>query len=394
MIQSSVLNTLTLPSSVILERVLVIHPHLDIKGGSERLTRILVNELVKRGFDVHIVTGRIDFDWFHGKFTVHLIPDEVKSPDSVIEFISTVVKDVKPDFVIDMIQESYFLHGVKKVSKDILTCMYVHFPIDEEIDEKKVESYRKLRRYPQLTIKYLDDVDLMFANSRRTALVTELVWGSRPIVVYPSLDEVFFIEKPPLEVERDKVIIYVGRFVILKRQDTLILMFKFVKEKVPEAKLLLVGTADPRHLDYLEHVKDVADKVKDVELIHSVKDEELIKYYRLAKVYVHPRIGEHFGLAPIEAMSQGTPPIIHSTCGVTEVTKHGVDAFFAKSDVEIIKYMIHVLKMDRDTWFKLQKAAYETSQFFKPQRFCDEILKYVVERIEKKLATKVAIPRR
>ena len=46
--------------------------------------------------------------------------------------------------------------------------------------------------------------------------------------------------------------------------------------------------------------------------------EELIKIIRKAKVYFHPKSGEHFGISIAEAMAAGLVPIVPDVGGQTE----------------------------------------------------------------------------
>ncbi|NPA22940.1 MAG: hypothetical protein GXO23_01390, partial [Crenarchaeota archaeon] len=44
--------------------VLVIHPHLNVRGGSERLTKILLDGLKDVGAEYRVITALYDEEWF------------------------------------------------------------------------------------------------------------------------------------------------------------------------------------------------------------------------------------------------------------------------------------------------------------------------------------------
>ncbi len=358
-------------------RLLVVHPHLTVKGGSERLTKILVEELSKLGIDIYLVTASTDQEWFSKELSPQVTT--LKSSSDVAREMLTVLTAYEPDTVLVMIQEPYYCYIAKRAREEVATCMYVHFPLDEEISEENLEEYTKYSRYPHLTAKCLNYVDKVIVNSRRTGLAVKFLWGFEPYVVYPCIDSKFFSTEPPLGSDREPTILYVGRFTTLKRHDFLALIFPLVKREVPSARLVLTGYVDPRHREYYEHVKAIVDELqdryRDVELIPSPSEETLLELYHSARVYVHPRIGEHFGLAPLEAMSQGVPVVVRAPTGLAEVIEHGREGYLAWSDYELVKYLIHVLKLSREEWFKLQYAAYLTAQRFHPKTFAEAMLK-------------------
>jgi len=357
-------------------RAIVIHPHLDVKGGSERLTKILCESLLNMGVDIKVITARSS-DWFDPiRSKIAYLKTEDRSAEAVAKAIAEISQSFNPDFIVNMLQEPFFCYAAKQGS-DKPCVMYIHFPIDEEIEEKNLDSYFQHYRYPHLSFQNLGYVDAIAVNSKRTGLATWFIWGVKPEVVYPSIDSIFFSDGE-FEKRDTKTVLYVGRFVALKRQDFLLSAFERIKREVPEAKLVITGFVDPRHRDYYEHVKEVyeslRDKLKDVELIPNPDDKTLLELYREAKVYTHPRVGEHFGMAPVEAMSQLTPVVIRAPTGLAEVMTHGIEGFVAKSDTELVDYTIKVLKMGRDQWNKMGRAGYRLAQRFRPEFFGKRIL--------------------
>ena len=59
----------------------------------------------------------------------------------------------------------------------------------------------------------------------------------------------------------------------------------------------------------------VSDKVK---VIPNVSKSDLRKILLNSKIYLHPKINEHFGIAIVEAMSCGCIPIVHNSGGPKE----------------------------------------------------------------------------
>ena len=187
-----------------LERILIIHPHLNIKGGSERFTKVLTESLLDFDYEVAIVTSVKDEEWFSNlKVTWYMLSKDVEDKRKyVVEFLEHVVKDFNPDAAIIALQDPYYAYAIKRV-KDIPVVMYVHTPIDEEISEENLKDYEEHFRFPLDTPKYLKYVDRIIVNSDFIKLIVKQLWDVEPIVIYPATDK-FFIENAITNIEDEK----------------------------------------------------------------------------------------------------------------------------------------------------------------------------------------------
>ncbi|NPA99853.1 MAG: glycosyltransferase family 4 protein [Crenarchaeota archaeon] len=361
-------------------RILVIHPHLNVKGGSERLTKILLDGLKEMERDYKIITSLYDEEWFKEHVDKMTLLSPGSSFEKVKEHVEKVVREYEPSIAIVMVQDPAYCYMIKNADQRVKTLMYIHFPIDEEISEENLKEYEYYLRYPRLAPRYLDKADIVVVNSRRTRLAVEMLWPYTPYVVYPCIDKIFFKEEITEEElkRKENLVIYVGRFVSLKRQDLLLYQFRIVKERIRDARLALLGYVDPRHREYYEAVKrtyeELQDSLKDVELITSPDDKTLLEYYKISRVYVHLRIGEHFGMAPVEAMSQGTPIVMRLPTGLIEKIENITYGYFVETDHEIAKYIIHILSLDRDEYYKISKRCIEKAREFYYTNFAREVL--------------------
>ncbi len=351
------------------------------------MTKILCDGLTMMGVEIKIVTSRIDEVWF-SKYVNRVEFLRAKPDfDAVVNEIAEIARKVEPDAVVAMVQEPFLCYAAKKGAGTKVPCiMYVHFPLDEEIESENLEEYHRHYRFPEIASKYLSYVDAVVVNSIRTRIATKFVWGVDAEVVYPCIDDVFVHPEPEKKV-REPAILYVGRFVALKRQDFLLLAFKELKKHVPNARLVLAGFVDPRHREYYEHVKELVDnardELKDVELVANPSDEELVELYKEAKVYAHPRIGEHFGMAPIEAMSLGGIVVIRAPTGLSEVVENGVEAYVTRSDQQFVQTIKKVLRMDYDEWVKYFDRRTTLAKKFNAKKFGTEMIEVIKKVIQK-----------
>ncbi|MEM0504762.1 MAG: glycosyltransferase family 4 protein [Sulfolobales archaeon] len=375
-------------------RILLIHPHLHLFGGSEKLTKILINELDGLGYEVVVLSGgkasadipvspRVKYEVITDVFTK--IPSDVilsirsEKILNIIYSVDDVISRYKPDVCLVMIQEPIYVIATKLADPRMGTALYIHYPFEEELTSNNVYVFLTLYRFPHLYEGLYRIADLHMTNSNYTASALYKSFGIESNVTYPAIDWDYFKKELDLTEDRGNVILTVGRFVPQKRHDVLLNWFKrYIKPEVPDAELVIVGVPDMRFLEYYERLKKLSSEVEGVTLVDRVlTPTEMMKYYRTAKVYVHLRIGEHFGMAPVEAMSQGAIPILPERSGLAEVVTSGRDGFVANNDDDLLKYVMSVLKMPKNELTEIRKFAYRRAWYFNPDRFAKEVIHYL-----------------
>ena len=134
-----------------------------------------------------------------------------------------------------------------------------------------------------------------------------------------------------LSVKGDKVInkynlrnktvyLYVGRLTARKRVHLLIEAFKSIKEKVPNAKLLIVG--NPTFRRYYNKIKKMADD--DVIFTGIVDYKDLPSYYAACDFYVTASAWECSDLPTQEAQACGKKVIAFDIGAHDEFVKNGI----------------------------------------------------------------------
>jgi len=120
--------------------------------------------------------------------------------------------------------------------------------------------------------------------------------------------------------DNDVMVLFLGRLVWVKGVDKLIAAMPYVREKIPNAKLVIVGLGDMR--EYLERMVQNL-KLQDVVQFRFefIPEEERIAHYAACDVAAFPSVYEPFGIVALEAMSMQKPVVVGASgiSGMREV---------------------------------------------------------------------------
>ena len=163
--------------------------------------------------------------------------------------------------------------------------------------------------------------------------------GSKIYVVHNAVENPGSAER--ISVSGRKIVLFLGRLTLQKGPEYFLYAAKRALEKEPDAIFIMAGSGDMQHF-LIEKAAElgIADKVL---FSGFLEGEDIRKAYKMADVYVMPSVSEPFGIAPLEAMIQGTPVIISKTSGVSEVIKHCLKVDFWDID-ELANKILSVLK--------------------------------------------------
>lgn len=182
-------------------------------------------------------------------------------------------------------------------------------------------------------IQRIKSYSVILSNSEFTSFWINKYWGIQPKVCFPPVDLIF--EKEIDFSKKKNWICSVGRFFTLghgKKQEVLIKAFKkFYHLGNNTWELHLVGglSDESSNIDYFNKLKSLA-KGYPIFFHLNISRRELELIYRKSKVYWHatgfgedqetkPILFEHFGIAPVEAISAGCIPVLYNGGGLPEI---------------------------------------------------------------------------
>jgi glycosyltransferase involved in cell wall biosynthesis len=190
--------------------------------------------------------------------------------------------------------------------------------------------------------------------------------------VYHGIEEIF---KPAYKKDENlKYILYVGALIKRKNIIGILKTFYILKEKykIPHY-LLLVGKKENHSKEIEEEILNHPYRNFIIEKGY-VEDEELIKIYQNADVFLFPSFYEGFGLPVLEAMKCGVPVVVSKNEIFMEITK-GEAVFVNPFDYEEIAYNVYKVLTDENLKKNLIKKGLAVSSLYKWEKAVNEIYK-------------------
>ena len=164
---------------------------------------------------------------------------------------------------------------------------------------------------------------------------------------------------PPSGADRPPTVTCVAKLRPEKGHDLLLAAFPLVRQKVPDARLVLVGDGDLRPgLEAEAKARGIADCVEFTGAVDSIWP-----YLAEADVFVLASQSEAFGMAIVEAMGAGLPVVAPAVGGIPELVVPGVTGeLFPPGDQEALADRLVKLLTSPDARAAMADAARATAE--------------------------------
>ncbi len=170
-------------------------------------------------------------------------------------------------------------------------------------------------------------------------------------------------------------LLFVGRFEPRKGLLELLKAFRILRKTGCECRLLVVGTG-PLGKEARRYV--ATRRLKGVEFLGRVSDEEKAQLFRTADVYVSPATGgESFGIVLLEAMAAGTAIVASDIHGYKGVVRRGREGLLVPpNEPKHIAAAIARLLNDDELRAAMGEAGQERAQEFSWERVTAKVDDY------------------
>ncbi len=375
-------------------KFLVVHPNLDIYGGGERVCHHIIKALNNHGQQVELLAFDFDEDKY-ASIMGEKLPDgitvrmlgkretvEAKPPLSVykrrrkiVKLLNTYKATARYDYTFSTQTLSAFETTLFSRAKK--NFAYVHFPeIPYDYEHAKKSKRMYLWLYKKLLERHLNELDLVFCNSNYTKDMTEKYWSKfgikNAVIAYPPVENVFWSNKPLSE--RTNRVLYVARFVPGKRHEIL----KQLATNFPNLEFVSAGLLRDSDQGWFKNFSK--DLPANYHLKPNLSEAELIELFQDSTIYCHLMQGEHFGIAPMEALASGCITIVHDSGGSGEF----IPKEFRWTTFEDLKAAIAKLHSSDAfaSWEKRKDELRAKISVLRPEKFQDIVWSYVSKHIE------------
>jgi glycosyltransferase involved in cell wall biosynthesis len=230
------------------------------------------------------------------------------------------------------------MRGIKVPNGRIIA--YIHDPIHFTLTGNIFQMlFRSASLKKMFAMRWLQDVDVILVNSRRSQrmLAKELELNSR--VLYPTLAS--FANKVPTS-HREKFFLSVGRIGFHPTYKILLHILK----RIPEMELIIAGSWSHTAKSIVEMFSSDLEMNHRVKFIVNPTDEELARLYRSARAFLYPGV-ENFNMSALEAVSHGCPVVVSRESGICEILGESV-VMPAEDDAEsFVKLVLQLLNDER-----------------------------------------------
>ena len=306
----------------------------QMAGGIERMATLIMNQMVKRGFRVGLIT------WDPSKAEVHYTLDDSidwmkldlgNTADKAgwkLRFqrqfaLRRMAKQFRPDVAIG------FQVGTFLAARTAMLGLGIPMIAAERNSPDLfdfVTGGKKLRQRADLALRMADCVTVQLDSYREkypANLRDRIV--SIPNPVQPISNPAF----PNEDKNPPKRILHVGRLSYQKNQTFLVKAFALIAKENPDWLLTLVGEGEKR--TEIEQLINDLGLDEQVELVGAVTDVD--EWYRNSAFLAFPSLWEGFPNALVEAFRQGLPTVgLEQTAGVNELLRHNDTGLLTTAD--------------------------------------------------------------
>jgi len=347
-------------------KIAIFHPRFDRIGGAELFIVKIAEELRKRGHKVDIYAIRVN-PIFKGIKQLSRLASCKIFHNLAIDFVGinllgwNFLKVLKKDNY-DIINPHHYPAPLVSialknlgftVAKVVWMCHgpkgLLYYKDKSYLGFSRFES--KIMHYLVSPIRLIDkwsirSLDAIISNSKTTQLQVKDIYGRGSHVVNPGIDPDIFNPQNTDTSEyltNKKCLLAVGRLVAEKNFNFLIRVFKKVVDIRSDVVLRIIG--DGPEKENLSYLIQNLNLEKHVQLLPSVSQQDLAKFYGACDLFVHPMAKyESWGMVLLEAMAMEKPVVAINSEGPREIVIDGQTGYLVNYSVsQFVQRIIELL---------------------------------------------------
>ena len=235
----------------------------------------------------------------------------------------------------DVIHAHYWLSGL--VAKEISNELNIPFIFTSHSLGIFLDGYNKERVDCEKIV--MTSTNLVTASSVfETMLIADTykIDENKIKKITPGVDRKIFI--PDLSVEKENIILSIGRIQEQKGQLQTIEFLNNFKKIQNDFKCYFVGGPSGKHGDeYLQELKQTVKNFnldKHVEFLDNLPQTVIIELFKKAKLLIHTSKFETFGLVAIEANAMGVPVLTINNGSLMEIIENNKNGYLSENLID------------------------------------------------------------
>ena len=309
-------------------------------GGGMSVYVQQISKYLSENHSVTVVTGE-KADSFTDKnlefISLDIFESELNVEDKEIylqEFKNKLVDSLDLNSF-DVIHAHYWLSGL--VAKEISNELNIPFIFTSHSLGIFLDGYNKERVDCEKIV--MTSTNLVTASSVfETMLIADTykIDENKIKKITPGVDRKIFI--PDLSVEKENIILSIGRIQEQKGQLQTIEFLNNFKKIQNDFKCYFVGGPSGKHgNEYLHELKQTIEDLnldKHVEFLGDLPQTEIIELFKKAKLLIHTSKFETFGLVAIEANTMGVPVLTTNNGSLMEIIENNKNGYLSENLID------------------------------------------------------------
>jgi glycosyltransferase involved in cell wall biosynthesis len=417
----------------------IIHGDFNPCGGAERLSLVTMKALLEMDIDFDLTTLKtpniIKLENTYGKSLVSVM-EEVKQINviNIMEELGLQQQENDEDYNYDITINTngdaapYYQRSFSKQT----AVTYCHFPSTKyHIESRNIEYLKTdlgLRteedqdvfldsnnnhevitaynlQWCQTRLRFSNEVrrkrtkqqcfeliEYGYSNLMRSSTVlTNSEFSRRAIANAFGLENIHVLS-PPIDIEtfqnvaliangpneRNHTVVVISRIAPHKQIENAIKLAKILKDKKIGKEMKIVGNLYEYFFDYYSGLKQMVVSLGLADYIRfeiNASLDTLIRIIRESRVYFHPMIGDHFGMAVVEAMAAGLIPVVPNKGGPSEFVPQRYQFATLEQAAEIIAHVFNDLPKTEQIKISKKTGKFSNSRYIEGfQRLINELI--------------------
>ena len=309
-------------------------------GGGMSVYVQQISKHLSENHSITVVTGE-KADNFKDK-NLEFISLDIFEPELNVEDKEIYLQEFKNKLVdsldlnsFDVIHAHYWLSGL--VAKEISNELNIPFIFTSHSLGIFLDGYNKERVDCEKIV--MTSTNLVTASSVfETMLIADTykIDENKIKKITPGVDRKIFI--PDLSVEKENIILSIGRIQEQKGQLQTIEFLNNFKKIQNDFKCYFVGGPSGKHgNEYLHELKQTIKDFnldKHVEFLGDLPQTEIIELFKKAKLLIHTSKFETFGLVAIEANTMGVPVLTTNNGSLMEIIENNKNGYLSENLID------------------------------------------------------------